>query len=160
MAKRCRIGAPPAALVAAALLLLTLLAGCGGKTLAVLDANRARWEARGITTYEYIFLRTCFCGAESNQPLAVRVEGGIIVSVHRVDSGEAVEASQWGEIPTVDGMFDLVQELVSGGADAVRVVYDPELGYPAEVHVDYLRQAIDDEVSYYLDLTETERSER
>ena len=43
-------------------------------------------------------------------------------------------------LPTVDGVFALIQDAINDEVDALTVSYDPELGYPTNVFIDTVQQ--------------------
>ena len=99
--------------------------------------------------------RLCFCGAESRGPVRVRVQGMAVVERVYVDTGGPVPGTFAELFPTVDGLFALVRSAIEGGAYEVRVTYHAVLGVPIDVWIDYIENAVDDE----LGLTVTESVE-
>ncbi|MFL6069846.1 MAG: DUF6174 domain-containing protein [Actinomycetes bacterium] len=49
--------------------------------------------------------------------------------------------------PTIDGLFVELGRAMKG-ADQVDVTYDAETGVPTQINVDWIRNAIDDEIGY------------
>ena len=118
-----------------------------------LDTARARWKSAAISSYEYGYNKYCDCHRESPPETVVTVRGGQVVGVrHRpVGFTNEVQAEQrnlqfyW----TVDGLFDLVAAALARGA-TVRASYDPQLGYPTQVYIDYDANFIGDELDVRL----------
>lgn len=109
-----------------------------------LDAARERWEASGLDAYEMTLRRVCFCPApDYTGPFAVAVRGGEVASVTL--DGAAVDDER-GE--TVDDLFDLIEDAYTRKAQSVTVEFDPELGYPTNVAIDYSLQMADEEIGY------------
>lgn len=109
-----------------------------------LASARARWADRGPTSYVWTVDRACFCAGFG--AAEIRVENGEKVSVEH-ESGAFVppeEAEFW---PTVDELFDVVEQAIEGAA-ALDVDYDPATGAPLLVDIDWIANAIDDEVRY------------
>ncbi len=109
---------------------------------------RALWKAAGIARYEYGYNKYCACHKDNPPETIVTVRDGKVVRVrHRpVGYDREVEAPRglqyyW----TVDGLFDLVGKALARNAE-VRAAYDPKLGYPTRIYVDYDRKLIGDEV--------------
>ncbi|HEU4619168.1 MAG TPA: DUF6174 domain-containing protein [Gammaproteobacteria bacterium] len=113
-----------------------------------LAKSRAAWRAAGIADYEYGYNKYCACHPDNPPETIVTVRDGRVVRVrHRpVGYDREVEAPRGLEYYwTVDGLFDLVSAALQKHAE-VRATYDPALGYPTEIHVDYDRDLIGDEV--------------
>jgi Family of unknown function (DUF6174) len=116
-------------------------------------ANRARWRATGLMSYEYGYRKFCECHPESPPETVVTVRDGAVTGVrHRpVNYTEEVPAEDdnlefyW----TVDGLFDLLESAAKRGAQ-VRASYDPTLGYPTELYIDYDASFIGDELDLKL----------
>ncbi len=112
-----------------------------------LDLNRDRWRSENITEYTYTLQITCFCPPEITQPVLVRVSEDSILSVVDAASGEPVEGSLIGNFYTVDDLFDVVQDAIDGEAHQLSVTYDPHLGYPISIVIDYDELAVDEELA-------------
>jgi len=118
----------------------------GPDDLDELQEARALWVSLGITDYAYVLQRGCFCTLESIGPVRITVRAGVVESLVYVASGGPV--IQGGELwPTVDGLFDVVERAIDGEADKVTAVFDASRGYPLTVDIDYIEQAIDDELT-------------
>lgn len=104
-----------------------------------------QWDRQQLSSYDYDFLRLCFCAYVSE--LRVRVRNGVVVSAVRIADGVALSQSELADIPTVDGLFEIAKTAVAE-ADEVTVEYHPTLGYPQDISIDWYARAIDDEVSY------------
>lgn len=135
--------------VAAMLAWLPLVVACGGlgprdAQRAELEANLTRWTSLGPSSYRYTLVRSCFCPYLG--PVRVTVAADTVVARLVVESGEPVPEHSEAAYPTVDGLFELLMDAFDHGADAIDVTYDPELGVPMSISIDFLEQAIDDEL--------------
>ncbi len=109
-----------------------------------LDAARERWDAAGLDSYQMTLRRTCFCPSpDYTGPFSVTVRGGALASVTL--DGARVD-SERGE--TIDGLFDLIEDAYARRARTVAVAFDPELGYPTNLSIDYDVQMADEEIGY------------
>ena len=134
-----------------AAILVTLAGGCSDlgpdETLQEeLERAQRSWAAEGPEAYVYGVERICFCGLESRGPVRVRVEAGVVTERAYVESGEPVPSALADLFPSVEGLFDLVRDAISMGAHTVRVTYDPELGVPVDLWIDYHAQVADEEL--------------
>ncbi len=111
-----------------------------------LATNRARWERRGFASYELTLVRTCFCA--TIEPVRIVVRDNSRVSTVFIGSGTPVPAELVPFYPTITGLFDLLADAYRRKADQVDVRYDPELGYPQRIYIDYARNIADEEVTY------------
>ncbi len=149
----------------AAVLVLTLLAaGCGASnpggpfgfetlddrraTIAALQAARRLWNAQAASDYAIDFQRTCFC--LERLPVRLFVRQGLIRGVLHRDTGAELPASEWEPYLSVEQLFDFLEERARGGAYEVRVRFDAQYGFPADVWVDSERQQADEEVGFTL----------
>lgn len=114
-----------------------------------LEQNRARWDAAGMQNYVYGYQKYCDCHRDAPPETVVTVSGGRVARVHHEHAGSE------RQVPARDGSLDLywtVDELFTLAADAyaaeaeVRVRYDPELGMPLELYVDYDPDLVGDEL--------------
>lgn len=102
-------------------------------TRAAFDSARQRWDALGISDYQYQYRRLCFCAPPATAAARVTVRGDRVVEVVLVESGQAVDPAGY---PTIDGVFAQIGEALANDADIVRVDYDPALAYPVDVYLD------------------------
>ena len=131
--------------------LSALIAGCGivdgdGDTWEEeLALARQLWRDAGLTDYSYRVRQLCFCGY-GGAIIAVEVRGGVVVAATDLDTGEAVPLSQfpWAA-PSVEDLFQRIEEIIEGGPAEFAATYDPLLGYPRSVTSDPIANAIDDE---------------
>jgi hypothetical protein len=134
--------------------LCALLAGCGLFTKSELDEERARledaratWRARGPAGYTYVFRRICFCAPAATNPVVIQVRQRSVVSVRYEDTGAAVDPSLLPLYPTVEGLFEIVEEAIDQEAEVVEATYDPTLGYPTSITLDGSSMIADDEAT-------------
>jgi hypothetical protein len=89
--------------------------------------------------------RSCFCPPPNG--IDVTVVNHEIREILDPDSGEPVENLDPFFPVTIDDLFDLLEDAIDH-ADFVDVDYDPVFGAPIRIEIDYLRQAVDDELSF------------
>lgn len=132
---------------ALALLLLSVVAcseGPLGPARESLQANRDLWDRRGPASYSYVYEVNCFCASPALRPVRITVETGEVVGAVREETGDEVE----GQFPTVEDLFERIQDAVDREAHEISAGYDPELGYPTAVFIDYERRVIDEEFGF------------
>jgi hypothetical protein len=94
--------------------------------------NRALWNSHNISSYQYEYMRNCFCSATF--PVTVTV----------TDNQVTVPADA-AHIPTIDQLFDKIQEVLLAQFGTVDIVYDTQYGFPAEISIDRVAMSVDDE---------------
>ncbi len=112
---------------------------------AELDKHRALWTSGRADAYSFILEPMCFCPQDLLDPVTVLVVDGLVSSVTYVESGEAPDHDGYGRYVTIDDLFDTIQEAIDGNASEVIVTYDPEIGYPTDVRIDYDARMTDEE---------------
>jgi uncharacterized protein DUF6174 len=140
----------PAALLLAALACFAFGAAADSTDLVT---ARSIWRAAKLADYEYGYRKYCACHPDMPPETIVTVRGGKIVGVrHRpVDATNEVpaRAGSLGYYWTIDELFDLIDSAQRRGAQ-VRASYDSQRGFPTEIHIDYDRNAIGDELDVVL----------
>ena len=126
----------------------TVVSGCG-----ILDPNReienelddnyARWIERGPASYEYRLTQLCFCPPEHTRTYLVRVMSGRVLESRDAQTGAPPPVGYQSR--TVPDLFAVLHDALSRDADKIDVVYDPQLGYPTRMTIDYEEQAADEE---------------
>jgi Family of unknown function (DUF6174) len=131
-----------------AVALLSSLSGCGdplGPKGSQLRRAEARWHASEISSYSMVVHRLCFCGQPFVGPARVVVQNGTIVSVTFVpDPTQSVDVSSY---PTVEDLFDTIRDGLDH-AGSIDVTYDAARGFPTRIAIDWVKNAIDDEITY------------
>lgn len=133
---------------------LSLMCGCPTKgngdtqIAAELAANRARWVGNGLRSYEFRYRRLCFCPVDAVREVLLTVSDDVVSSGIYIDDGSPVPAADLADYPCVDDLFDVVQAAIDAGADSITVEYDPDLGFPARIALDFTSGASDDEITH------------
>ena len=112
-----------------------------------LETNRERWIGLGLLDYDLTLVRGCFCIIESIGPVTVRVRNGEIVSRTYTETGMPVPEQHAVFFPAVEGLFDVILESIESNADHMTVTYDSNTGAPAEIFIDRIEAAVDDELT-------------
>jgi hypothetical protein len=112
-------------------------------------AARARWADASAASYEYGYHKFCECHGDTPPETLVSVTDGNVVNVRHKPAGSDIEVPaaerNFQYYWTIDGLFDLIQSAIARDA-TVRVRFDPTLGYPTSVFIDYSENLIGDEV--------------
>ena len=123
----------------------SLFSACGGQARDTLETNRALWTSQALTDYSYHFKRSCFCGEPSISPVTIEVHDSEISVTY--EDGQPMEQEYLQYFPDIPGLFGIVDNAISK-ADSLDVQYDSSYGYPTHISVDFMKNAIDDEVAY------------
>ncbi len=113
-----------------------------------LEANRARWASLEIVSYRYEYALNCYCGGPGAQPVAVLVQDGDVVAVSNPDGSEVAGPWEPADYPTIEDLFDRVEESLNREPYEARVKYDAQYGYPADAYFDFEQNAIDEEFGF------------
>jgi len=124
------------------------LAACslGGKT--EIERNREKWQDTNISHYRFNLFVGCFCVFTEDMPLAIEVQDGEVVSME-YQGGKEVEAPArelFERYATIDRIFAELEADVNGAADEVVVTYNQMYGFPEQANIDFIKDAIDDEL--------------
>ena len=110
--------------------------------------HRRVWLRHDIDAYTFDFQRSCFCLEGATRGVTIRVEDGAIVEVTDRRTGEPVPQDEWHYFRTVDELFEVVLDAVDREADDIDVEYDREYAFPRRISIDYIENAVDDEVVF------------
>ena len=135
------------ALLPVAALVLVVACGQPSDRLSVaqaqLDAHQQQWEAVGLIDYRFTFERSCFCPPEFSPRVAITVRNKAVASVHDAQTGNLLTNPPYSI--TISDLFADIQEAIYKGSAKVSVEYDIKLGYPVDVYIDPVANAIDEE---------------
>lgn len=107
-----------------------------------------KWAAAGLTNYTYEVQVGCFCGISAWTPSLVTVTDGSVSSAVRIGDSEDVPANLLSQLPTVDDLFDRIHSAEQQDAHSIDVSYHSTMGYPTSIAIDYIENAVDDEISF------------
>lgn len=133
------------------LLFALILTACSFGASSELDTNRQTWQDSGITHYRFSLFIGCFCPFRDQMPIIVEVQNGEVISMTAPD-GKPITAADPGyenftRYATMDRIFSTLEAGLAGDADEVTVTYDSSHGFPIEIYFDYIKDAMDDELS-------------
>ena len=107
---------------------------------------RQRWVRERPAAYRYTLTRSCFCGFVG--PVEIEVRGDSVVARRSPNGEPPVGPQVASSFPSVDGLFRIVGDAIDRKAASLDAAYDPRLGYPSRISIDYDRQIADDEIVY------------
>lgn len=116
--------------------------------LDVLSKNRSTWDTWTEGTYSYRLLRGCFC--VSSGMMWVQVVDHEVVYAYAEWEERPVPQDQLAYIETIEAIFDMIKR-AEKEADEWNVEWADE-GYPSRVSIDWIKEAIDDEM--YLEVSD------
>jgi len=121
-------------------------------TASPLTENRQKWEAQNVSHYRYQISLICFCAFSDKMPLTIEVKDGQTVSILDNQGQQVTESLELFErYDSIEDIFSTVEAALNGEADQVKAEYNPEYGYPQSVDIDYVEEAIDDELTFVVD---------
>lgn len=135
-----------------ALLLVSCSGGSSSQTgsdeAAGLRRAQARWARAGVRDYAYT-VRVLAFAPGVQRPARVTVQNGRTVSITPGDNDPTLlenNGQVFAAYATLDDLFGVIQRAINARADSLDVDYDPTLGYPTRITIDYIRLAADDEL--------------
>ncbi len=109
-----------------------------------LETQKRVWNSYNSGTYSYVLQRGCFCIYTGQYE--IRVRDNIIVDIIPAwDDLEGVPKDDWQYFHTINQLFELLEDALANEADKVDVEFS-EFGYPVRIDIDYIKNAIDDEL--------------
>lgn len=127
------------------------------------SANQNLWQQQETGSYNFEFSKLCYCGRLFN-PATIVVEADTVHAVLDPETGEPLRDPQTQELVltkypesflTIAELFEVIEN-AREKADKLNVEYHRNLGYPVLIEIDYIKEAIDDEVTYKIDNFRTE----
>lgn len=108
-----------------------------------------RWEGAQQVSYEMDLIRLCYCGYIGvGEVITIRVNDGAIVDARFKESGDLIEGEHRNALPTVPSLFALIADAIERKAHELTVQYHSVHGAPMSIHIDYIKNADDDELSF------------
>lgn len=131
------------------------VAGAAGNQSEI-EQNKEKWQNANISHYRYNLHLSCFCVFVENMPLVIEVQDGEVVSME-FHNGNEIDPNLlelFEKYATIDRIFAELEADLNGAADKVTVEYDPTYGFPTKADIDFVEEAIDDEL--YLTVSDFE----
>ena len=132
------------------LVLALILTACslGGSELL---QNQNKWNTANIIHYRFKLNIGCFCVFGSRMPLTIEVQNGAVASIAASDgniiSKTDTNYEYFSRYATMNRIFIELNSEEVRKADKVAIQYDATYGFPTNVSIDFIKNAIDDEVS-------------
>ena len=119
-----------------------------------LERNQQKWERQDLAHYQVDVNIICFCPFADRLPLTVEVFNGEIISVtdghgQSVAEDDPIRSMSEDDLLTVEGLFAYARRALQE-ADSVNIEYEPTLGYPTTIGVDWIKEAMDDEMGVHI----------
>ncbi|MBD2692239.1 DUF6174 domain-containing protein [Anabaena catenula] len=111
-----------------------------------LRINKKLWNRQNVSKYSYQLTRSCFCTKEARGPVIIEVNNGMTTSVISVETGNPVDPELFKQYDTIPKLFSVVKDAIARKADSLTVKYNPKLGYPTQINIDYSAQMADEEL--------------
>lgn len=128
-----------------------ILAACSAVATEVpseFESARRQWQEAAVSHYRFHLNLSCFCVFAQDMPLIIEVRDGEVVSME-YQSGNEIDATNlefFQQYATIEKIFDELEKAIGGEADEVTVTYDETYGFPIQADIDFVEQAIDDEL--------------
>ncbi|MGE5249543.1 MAG: DUF6174 domain-containing protein [Bacteroidota bacterium] len=133
------------------LVLALVLAACSAVPQTDLRRNQDKWQSSNTKDYRMSLFIGCFCGFTDRMPLTVEVHNGEVFSMAYADgkpvTPDDMNYQYFSRFSTIDRLFEDLQSGQASKADKIEITYDPTYGYPSQVNVDQIQNAVDDEYS-------------
>ncbi len=130
----------------APLLLAALVTAACSDTRSDPTSERDQFATEIGENYVFTLSRSCECSAETAGPFRIYVTGDSVDNATDLQ-GNAVDAEILAQLPTVDDIFQRIEDAETEGAASINVVYDPDGMYPTSVFIDYSEEIADEEYS-------------
>jgi hypothetical protein len=134
----------------------TAIAGAAGNQSEI-EQNQEKWQDANISHYRYNLHISCFCVFVENMPLVIEVQDGEVTSMEFKNGAEidlTIRQDLFDKYATIDRIFAELETDLNGAADKVTIEYDETYGFPTKADIDFLEDAIDDEL--YLSISDFE----
>lgn len=140
------------------IVLAIMLTACSASTpKSEVEKARDKWQAANISHYRFNLNIGCFCAFAQDMPLVVEVKDGQVISM-KYQSGKEVDPNlvdYFQRFTTMDKLFDEIangfaskgsEDTAGNKAEEIKVTYDETYGFPTQVSVDFIKNAMDDEL--------------
>ncbi|MEH2361369.1 DUF6174 domain-containing protein [Nostoc sp.] len=110
--------------------------------------NYRLWRRQRIPNYRYEFTRSCFCFPKATELVVIEVRNGVTTSITSKETGKPVDRQLFQKYNTIPKLFNIIGNALIKKAANLTVQYDPIIGYPTQINIDYNSQRTDDEIFF------------
>lgn len=110
--------------------------------------NYQLWRQQKIPNYSYEFTRSCYCFPKATELVIIQVRNGVTTSITSKETGKPVDAQLFQKYNTIPKLFNIIRNALIRRAANLTVQYDPIIGYPTQINIDYDRRIADDEIFF------------
>lgn len=109
---------------------------------------KQKWNSAQINNYNMNERISCFCGGLLEWK--VFVKNGIKDKVEYDESQATGQTYDdiFDQARTIEDVFDLLESLLNRDLASLNVEYDDIYGFPKLISIDYIKDAVDDEIGY------------
>ncbi len=111
-----------------------------------LSQKKQLWTTQKALNYRYTLENSCFCIPEATQPVTIEVRDGERISIKAVKDGSSVNEEYFSAYDTIPKLFDLIQAAYNQQANRISVSFDPKLGFPTRIFIDFDQHIADEEI--------------
>ncbi|MDZ8187985.1 MAG: DUF6174 domain-containing protein [Nostoc sp. ChiSLP02] len=104
------------------------------------------WRQQRISNYRYEFTRSCNCLPKATEPVIIKVNNRMTTSITYKQTKQPADPELFRQYNTIPKLFDIIRDALIRRAANLTVQYDPVLGYPTQINIDYDSQIADDEI--------------
>ncbi|MEH2378584.1 MAG: DUF6174 domain-containing protein [Nostoc sp.] len=110
--------------------------------------NYRLWRRQRIPNYRYEFTRSCNCLPKATELVIIQVRNGVTTSITSKETGKPVDAQLFQKYNTIPKLFNIIRNALIKKAANLTVQYEPKIGYPTQINIDYNSQIADDEIFF------------
>ena len=103
-----------------------------------LDAARSIWNGQAIANYSFEYKRVSASLAPQDFMVQVENNNNVTSAVDK-NTGLTASAGQLAYIPTIDGIFDEIQQAINNNVTTINVTYNAKFSYPQKVFISNIR---------------------
>jgi hypothetical protein len=111
-----------------------------------LKINRDLWNQQNLSNYRYTLTNSCFCISEARGPVVIEVRNGKMTSITNAATNQPANPELFQKYDTIPKLFDLIGDAIAKEVDSLTVEYNPTLGYPTQINIDFSSQIADEEL--------------
>jgi Family of unknown function (DUF6174) len=110
--------------------------------------NYQLWRQQKISNYRYEFTRSCNCFPKATEPVIIEVRNGVTTSITYKYGNDPVDTALFQKYKTIPQLFNIIKNALIRRAANLTVEYNPIVGYPTKINIDYDSRRTDDEIFF------------